>query len=241
MTTALTPTDAGVTRTCQPGEFTATGLIAALEAGWAAIRTHHPEIPPAVIVVASGSPAKPKAGDAMKWGHFASLRWQHGPDRLNEVLVSGEGLSRTPDQILTTLLHEAAHALADVRHIQDTSRQGRWHNKHFAALAMELGLTPEKDPKIGWSPCTLRAETTTRYQQVLDDLTDAISAYRHPEPLDAKTRTSNNNGVTAECGCPRKIRCAASVLAEGPILCGVCQQPFLSDDEDTSDNPGGSS
>ncbi len=30
--------------------------------------------------------------------------------------------------VLGTLLHETAHALAHVRDIKDTSRQGRWHN-----------------------------------------------------------------------------------------------------------------
>jgi hypothetical protein len=219
-----------LTPTCQDPAFTSAGLVAALETAWTAIRTVHGEVPAAVIIIGSGSPAKPDG--RMKWGHFASLRWQHGSIMLPEVLVSGEGLSRTPTEVLTTLLHEAAHALADVRKIQDTSRQGRWHNKHFAVLAGELGLTPEKDPKLGWSPCTLRPETAQRYAQVLDDLTGAISAYRHAEPLDqAKARTNNNNGVSAECGCPRKIRLAASVLDEGPIHCGVCDHDFLSDDD----------
>src|SRR4029450_12326513 len=105
----------------------------------------------------------PGGAGQTKWGHFASMRWQRGSDRLPEVLVSGDGLARTPGEVLTTLLHEAAHSLADARTIQDTSRQGRWHNKRFAALATELGLDPRMDPRLGWSPCTLPPETAETY------------------------------------------------------------------------------
>ena len=55
-------------------------------------------------------------------------------------MISGEGLRRTAHDVLGTLLHEAAHALAHARGIKDTSRQGRYHNKHFKTLAEELGL-----------------------------------------------------------------------------------------------------
>src|SRR5947208_3034380 len=90
-TTVDTMSTADLTRTCQnePGSFTAAALVAVLEQCWSAIRSRHPQVPPAVIVVASGSPTK--ANQPMKWGHFASLRWQHGSRRLPEVLVSGEG------------------------------------------------------------------------------------------------------------------------------------------------------
>jgi hypothetical protein len=223
----MTTTD--VTRTCQ-NQFTTAGLLAALEQCWAGIRDRHPEVPAVVLVVASGSPAT--ARQSMKWGHFASLRWQHGKTRLPEVLVSGEGLSRTPGEILTTLLHEAAHGLADARNIQDTSRQGRWHNKHFAAHAQELGLTPTKDAKLGWSPCTLRPETAGAYAAQLDQLTAALTVWRHPEVLSTKTRTNNNNGVSAECGCARKIRVSRAVYEAGPILCGLCNCRFAADTDD---------
>ena len=43
-------------------------------------------------------------------------------DKLPEVFVGDEGLARGPADVLGTLLHEAAHALADVRGIKDTSR-----------------------------------------------------------------------------------------------------------------------
>ena len=46
----------------------------------------------------------------------------------DSVLTSRQRRPR-PRRMLATLLHEAAHALARVREIQDTSRQGRYHNQ----------------------------------------------------------------------------------------------------------------
>ena len=125
--------------------------IVALEDAWTAIRTRHPELPAVVIVLGAGSG---QCSGALKLGHFAALRWTttdsakhgegfdgaNGSEPLAEVFVGGEGLARGPGEVLATLLHEAAHALADVREIKDTSRQGRWHNAKFKALADELGI-----------------------------------------------------------------------------------------------------
>jgi len=154
------------------------------------------------------------------------MRWQHGTEKLPEVLVSGEGLKRPVAEVLTTLLHEAAHGLADVRGIKDTSRQGRWHNKLFAALADELGLDPTKDPRIGWSPCTLRPDTAIIYREVLDDLATALSAYRPPETAGGAGARNSNNPLACSCACPRRIRVAQSVLELGAITCCVCDSDF---------------
>lgn len=217
----------GLTRTCQPlGEVVSARLVAALEAVWAAIRARHEDVPAVVIVMGPGT----GAGRPAVWGHFAALRWQHGTDRLPEVLISGEGLSRSPVEVLGTLLHEAAHALADVRKIQDTSRQGRWHNKKFAALANEVGLEVEKADKIGWSRTTVHDETRDAYARPLSALAAAMNMYRHPEHQQENKRVNSNNGLTCECSCPRKIRVAAQVYSLGPITCGVCCDNFTSPD-----------
>jgi len=213
-----------VTRTCQD-DFSTSGLLTALESGWSAIRGTHPDVPRAVIVVGSGSPARPSS--AMTWGHFASSQWQHGGDRVAEVMVSGEGLRRLPQEVFTTLLHEAAHGMAATRAIADTSRQGRWHNKRFAGLAEEIGLTVTKNDKFGWSTCELRPSTTERYGDVLALLGSAMSAYRHPKAFTTGQRSNSNNGHVLECACPRKIRVSASTVAKGPILCGVCETSFV--------------
>jgi hypothetical protein len=77
----------------------ASRLVAALEHAWAAIRSHHPDVPQVVIVVASGSDARSRR---LNLGHFAAGRWQlteQSTDRA-EVLVRGEGLQRGPIDVL---------------------------------------------------------------------------------------------------------------------------------------------
>lgn len=231
------PEITNVTRTCQ-NDISTAALVGALESAWAAIRAQHSEVPAAVIVVGSGSPTK--ANQGMKWGHFASLRWQAGDTQLPEILISGEGLSREPEAVFTTLLHEATHALADARGVQDTSRQGRWHNKKFATLAAELGMSTTKDDKLGYSPCTLTDITRARYKATIAGLSVALRFYRHPEPTgEGKQRTNNNNGVSCECECPRKLRISTTAFEEGPIVCAVCSAAFLSEDidRDTYEHP----
>ncbi len=242
MTTPTTPNTATVaapkitdlTRTGQPDpttnpatEPTIGRVVDALEAAWAAIRTHQPEIPAAVIVIASGSPTRPN--QPMKWGHFATGRWQAGTNQHPEVLVSGEGLNRPADQVFTTLLHEAVHGLADVRGVKDTSRQGRWHNKKFADLAAELGMTTTKDDKLGFSPCTLTELTAARYKTAIAAISAALTLYRHPEVFETKERNSNN-GLAVECECPRKLRVSVKTFDDGPIWCPTCGEYFLPED-----------
>jgi hypothetical protein len=51
----------------------ASRLVAALEHAWTTIRSHHPDVPHVVIVVASGSDARSRR---LNLGHFAAGRWQ---------------------------------------------------------------------------------------------------------------------------------------------------------------------
>jgi hypothetical protein len=254
----------------------ASPLLAALEATWAAIRDRHPQVPEAVIVLASGSVGAPRG--ALKLGHFAAMRWTtapaaDGPDQtgpqtgaqtgpqagiqdggpgvaLPEVFVGGEGLARGAVDVLGTLLHEATHALAHVRGIQDCSRQGRYHNRRFADLAHELGLLVTQRPGIGWSDTHVPDVTRADYVDALATLNAAITLHRRAEhtvrpfpgdddqPTGSPTGTDTGadagpgscNGTAARCGCGRRIRVTASVLALGPITCGLCGHLFTTTD-----------
>jgi hypothetical protein len=203
---------------------TASLLVAALEQVWQTIRTRHPEVPEAVLVVASGS-----EGKRLNLGHFAPHRWQvHGSDR-HEVLVGGEGLQRGPTDVLGTLLHEAAHGLAQARSIQETSRQGRYHNRRYATLAAELGLEVASVKPIGWSATTVPRHTAVNYSSQLEQLAAALVLWRRQEH---RIGTRSRNLLAAGCGCGRRIRAAKATLTQAPIICGACQQPFQPADTD---------
>jgi hypothetical protein len=209
---------------------TASLLLAALEHAWQTIRTRHPDVPDAVLVVASGS-----EGKRLNLGHFAPHRWQvNGADR-HEVLVGGEGLQRGPLEVLGTLLHEAAHGLAQARSLQDTSRGGRYHNHRYATLARELGLEVTTVKPIGWSATTIPEPTAAGYAGQLEELQAALVLWRRQEHR-IGTGTRSRNLLACTCGCGRRIRAAKATLAEAPILCGACQEPFEPADSDEASN-----
>ena len=93
-------------------------------------------------------------------------------------MISGEGLRRTARDVLGTLLHEAAHALAAARGIKDTSRQGRYHNTKYKMLAEELGITVTFDPTIGWSTHTVPTPPPRHYAGQLAALQAAMTLWR---------------------------------------------------------------
>jgi hypothetical protein len=217
-------------------------LVAALTAAWRAIQAQHPEVPDVVLTLGSGTLGKRGKGE-LALGHFARGRWQlaepgegDADEGLHELFVSGEGLRRGAADVLATLLHEAAHGLAVVRGIQDTSRQGRYHNKRFKALGEELGLVITEDGPLGWSGTTLGPEAEQRYADVLRQLAAAMTAYRRAEQPGMAGKSKTTNLLVAMCACPRKIRVARATLSEAPIVCGACRAEFTAEEnEDTAD------
>lgn len=157
------------------------------------------------------------------------MRWVKGDAKLPEVLVAGEGLVRGAEPVLATLLHEAAHGLAHVRGINDTSRQGRYHNRRYKLLAEELGLQVAEVGTIGWSSTTLREATIQTYRRELARLQAALTLYRRAEPTAGGTGSKSTNLLPCSCACPRRIRVARSTLHAGPIVCGMCEQDFAAD------------
>lgn len=239
--TALDSTTTGIGTTVDTAKSTpgiSSPMVAALEGAWAAIQARHPEVPAAVIVLGAGS----GTGAGLKLGHFAAMRWRHadpaGEDSgaLPEVFVGGEGLARGPGDVLATLLREAAHALAHVREVKDTSRQGRWHNAKFKALAEELGIEVTKDPRLGWSPTSIPEATRADFAHVVDELRRALRTHRSVEV--AATGKASTPTPPATCGCGRRIRISRSALSEGPIVCGTCDSEFLIRDGDDEEADG---
>jgi hypothetical protein len=205
-----------------PGDSPAASrLLAVLEDTWTAIRRNHSEVPPVVIIIASGTDSRQP-----KWGHYASGRWYASNVKHAEVMISGEGLARTAREVLGTLLHEAAHALAAARGITGTSRQGRYHNKKYAVLAAELGLDVAETPGFGWTITTVPDATASRYATQLSALKDAMTLWRNTEHVPAAAKGRSTNLIAARCSCGRKIRVAASTLDEAPILCQACDGYF---------------
>ncbi len=216
----------------------ASELVAACEEAWAAIQRRHPEVPDAVIVLGSGV----ERGRLVKLGHWWGGRWIADGAVRGEVLLAGEALHLAPEAVFEVLLHEAAHGLNAARRIQDSSRGGRYHNIRFKATAEDLGLIVEQARPFGWARTSLAPVARSRYDAEIARLGEAMRIARRIEadPRIDESSTdqgadSGTNGGTqprpepprpATCGCGRRMRMAPSVLAQGPVLCGVCGREF---------------
>jgi len=215
-----------------------TPLVQAIENAWSAIQAANDDVPDVVVTLGSGSVAR-----GMKLGHFAANVWTRGEDDVHELFVGAEGLQRGASALMATLIHEAAHAAAEARGIKDTSRQGRYHNSQFKAIAEELGIDVAHHDSLGWSTTTLPDTTAANYRTEIMDLDASITAYRHgfeafigvagvngggtvKAPIVSNGRKSNNNGVSASCPCGRKIRVSRTVLEMGGISCNICGEEF---------------
>ena len=117
--------------------------------------------------------------------------------------------------------------------MQDTSRQGRYHNRRYAQLAVDFGLEVTTLKPIGWSATTVPEPTASAYAGQLEDLAAALVLWRRQEHHIGPGTPSRN---LLAAGCGRRIRAAKTTLAEAPIICGACGQPFEPEDTDQASN-----
>jgi len=141
---------------------------------------------------------------------------------MSEVLITLDGLAGSAVEIFATLLHEAVHAVAFERGIKDTSRQGRYHNARFRAIAEEIGLEAGRDPPFGWSSTALAPGTTALYRETLRALTEALGDHRDHSPAlgDARARRRE---VTLICDCGHRVR-PAHRQSIREAICTRCNQ-----------------
>lgn len=230
----------------------ASDLVVACEAVWRSIQSHHPELPPAVMLLGTGV----ERGRLVKLGHWWGGRWLADGDVRGEVLLAGEALHLKPEDVFEVLLHEAAHGINAARGVKDTSRGGRYHNARFKKTAVEVGLDVEQMDPYGFAKTSVRPDTAERYSAEIEHLATAMRIARRIPPtaltkgdLGPQRGDGRSNGQgpdegtgrqqvkPAECGCGRRMRMAPSVLAHGPVTCGNCGSDFVVDREAERSRP----
>jgi len=226
----------------------ASALVAACESAWDEIQSRHPGVPDAVIVLGSGV----ERGRLVKLGHWWGGRWLADGDTRGEVLLAGEALHLPATEVFEVLLHEAAHGLNAALGVRDTSREGRYHNARFRDTAEQLGLAVTTAPRLGWARTSLTTRAAEEHRDAIERLAQAMRLSRtvdrdtgrrsgqgrDPERGEPASSEHGNepaartrNGVGAACGCGRRLRMAASVLDQGPVLCGRCGTEFATGKE----------
>jgi len=197
-------------------------IIEALERAWQTIQYVHPDTRDAVLCV-----YQHHKGD--RRGHYASNSWTERREgdqeaRLDEVYISSHILAEGARSVLETLLHEAVHSIADTKQIKDTSRQGRWHNKRFEALAKTVGLTVVSDKSIGCRTPDITSETAEEYADLLADLEPVLRLY---QPVASRVSKPRAKPVKLVCsGCGAKLSVSQKVYEAASLVCNECSEPF---------------
>lgn len=203
-------------------------IISTLEKAWRDIQVRNSEVPDVIFITGTGA-----VKDGVKWGHFHAEQWVTEAGRVHELFVSGEALMREPEETMTTLLHEASHAISYSKGVKGTSRKGKYHNKKFVKQSEELGLVwPEGQPACkvrGFSAVVMKPEAVELYASTIEAIREGRAAWRELglAPAAEATPKSTNTKPKAECACPgRYIWTARKTLEEAPVICGECEERF---------------
>lgn len=137
------------------------------------------------------------------YGHFSLKEdtWISKNGATHEINLGAGTLSRPIEETVSTLLHEMVHYYNFVNGIQDCSRGGTYHNKHFKKTAEEHGLIVNHSEKYGWS-------FTSPSDELLDfvlenDLTDILINRNEFNGFQMKG-TGTHSGITITGTPPKK-------------------------------------
>ena len=157
-------------------------------------------------------------------GHFTPYTpWRTNEEAFSEIAFNLEHFT-TPEELLSTLLHEVAHSMNHMNGIEDCS-SNQYHNKHFKAQAEALGLETHEIKGKGHASTTLTDFGAKRWKKALSILAGAfdLTAIGGEQ---AKKKGRNTNLIKAMCDCGSIIRTSATVLKSG-VMCTVCESDFV--------------
>jgi len=163
---ALGETEARVLLERIEAEAAATRLVGTLNRAWWAIVTRHPEL--AAVTVSVAAVGEQREGSTVRPRRSAARALDA------DIRVSREALRGGSIKVLGALLHQAAHSLAGVRGLKVVSRQGRYHNRRFCELALEVGVVPSARTGFGWSTTSVPPTAANEYATVVADIEHAL-------------------------------------------------------------------
>ena len=176
-------------------------------------------LPEAIITVAR---------DSKKLGHFTLWTpWNTVAGKRVEILITGECLAKGAEQVLVTLIHEAAHAYNFALKRQDVSG-GYYHNKLFVDAADRVfGLIVKKhSAKYGMALTEADADFAVRFKAQLETISKALEASAVEAPA-KKKKAANRNLIKCVCECDTVVRMSATVLETQTVKCSKCKKAFV--------------
>lgn len=159
------------------------------------------------------------------YGWFASERWKSVNSSSNEIVheinISPEHLSRPIENICATLNHEMVHLYCFLNDIEDTSNNGRYHNKKFKKEAENRGLIITKANGIGWSNTEPSENFIDFVKSICID--NPFPYFRITESKLGNTASSNSAKKYVCPSCGAKLRGKSGLS----IKCMGCDEYFV--------------
>jgi len=200
---------------------------ACLEKVWAILCRVEPRLPPNVTLIplSAGEPRRVR-------GHFARSRWRYLEDeQCHEIAVSG-ALYDQPEHLLSTLVHEGAHAILENRH-GGCGPSGRYHRKEFCVTARSLGLECLfVNNAAGWSATQWpEGGVPPRYAEVLEllcsEMPPGVDDPRMKIQRIAPRKLPKKGLLRMSCACSRSIQVTPAVARGAGIRCESCHALFV--------------
>jgi hypothetical protein len=179
-----------------------------LNATWEAIRHQEPDVPQALVSIVPGRGSRHARPD-QRFVHVAESKIDEGTIK-----------------VLEFLLHQAAHDLAS-----DAESEWDYHGESYYRAALRLGLAVSSVPGHGWTKTEVTDELERIYAPQIKQLDAARESWQTITRADRQAY--NRNGITAKCQCHPDFKIsirgkdAAQKLADHPVICSACGQPFV--------------
>lgn len=157
-------------------------------------------------------------------GHFTNGEvWNINDNKLHEINLGAESLRRGTLSTVATLIHEMVHFYCYINKIQDTSRQGRYHNKNFKSQAEMRMLSVEHAESIGWS-VTIPTEELKQYikRKKYPDTKIYRILFLDDDGKEKVKKPSSTRKYVCPC-CDNSVR----ATKELNILCGDCNVKMI--------------
>lgn len=174
------------------------------------VRYFDGKLPKAIITIQS----TPRA-----YGHFTAFdAWEEDSKGFKEINIGAEKLDRPLPETIATLIHEMVHMYCYENKIQDTSQNGRYHNKRFRDEAEKRDLIISFDKRIGWSVTAPSNKLINFVER--QEWQNEITLHRQDKSASGQA-TGKKKNSTRKYVCPH---CGLSIRAtkEVNILCGDC-------------------
>ncbi len=172
------------------------------------------------------------------YAHYAPWSaWQSKDEFKREVNISSAYLDRPLENIISSLVHEMTHMYNDcILNVQDTSRNGTYHNRQFAKEAEAHGLIVTRSEKYGFAH-TAPADSLLEWLLSHDELREIEICRTSPvcASIGVGTHSSNSGSITIGanpnshsrryiCPCCHTIIRATKTVN---IICGDCMKTMI--------------